>query len=238
VKYFYAPKRTRLYEARNYAIEKSGGELVAFLDVDDWWLPNKLDKQVPLFSDPEVGIVCSNYWFHHELKRKRWLALERSVPTGRVLDALLKSYFVGLVTLVVRRSAMAALEYPCDPRYHIVGDADLVIRLSIDWKLDCVDEPLAVYRLHDNNETVKNAALIDELKTWLADMARVEAIRSSPNFSAIKNYFTYVEAMRQILKSDRSNAFRLARALPWGKPKLKLGAALLLPTSIARRLKN
>jgi glycosyltransferase involved in cell wall biosynthesis len=238
LKYFYAPKHTRLYEARNYAIEKCGGEFLAFLDVDDWWFPSKLVKQVVLFSDPQVGIVCSNYWFHSERKKKRWLALKRSVPTGWVLDELLKSYFVGLVTLVLRRSAMASLEYLCDPRYHLVGDADLVIRLSIGWKLEYVGEPLALYRLHDNNETAKDGGLTDELKIWFADMARIESIRSSPNFSTIKNYFTYVEAMRRILKSDRSNALRLARSLPWGTPKLKLGAALLLPTSMARRLKN
>jgi glycosyltransferase involved in cell wall biosynthesis len=238
LKYFYAPKHARLYEARNYAIDKCGGEFLAFLDVDDWWFPNKLVKQVALFSDPQVGIVCSNYWFHSERKRKRWLALKRPVATGWVLDELLKSYFVGLVTLVVRRSAAASLEHLCDPRYNMVGDADLVIRLSIAWKLDYVEEPLALYRLHENNESTKYGALTDEMKIWLADMARVEPIRSSPNFSAIKNSFTYSEAMHWILKSDRTNALRLARSLPWGKPKLRLGAALLLPTSIARRLKN
>ena len=36
-KYFYSPKHTLLYEARNYAIEKASGEFYAFLDVDDWW---------------------------------------------------------------------------------------------------------------------------------------------------------------------------------------------------------
>jgi glycosyltransferase involved in cell wall biosynthesis len=238
LKYFYAPKHSRLYEARNYAIEKCCGEFLAFLDVDDWWFPNKLERQVTRFSDPLVGIVCSNYWIDNERRRKRWLALRRSVPTGWVLDDLLKLYYVGLVTLVVRRSAMDSLDYLCDPRYHIVGDADLVIRLSIRWKLDYVGEPLALYRLHDNNETSKHGLLTEDLKCWLANMGEVEPIRSSPNFSSTKNHFTYVEAMYRILQSDRPKALRLARSLPWGMPKLKLGAALLLPTSMARKFKN
>jgi len=44
LKYFYAPSHTPLYEARNYAVEKSEGEFLAFLDVDDWWLPTKLEQ--------------------------------------------------------------------------------------------------------------------------------------------------------------------------------------------------
>jgi glycosyltransferase involved in cell wall biosynthesis len=239
LKYHDAPTHTWLYEARNCAIAEGRGEFLAFLDVDDWWLPEKLEKQTALFMNPQVGIVCSNYWIEHERKKKRWLAFRRPAPTGWVLDELLKSYFVGLVTLMVRRSAIASLDYPCDPRYHIMGDTDLVIRLAIRWKLECVQEPLAVYRIHDDNETAKHLSrLTDELKCWLAEMQEVEAIRSCANFSTIKNYFTYLEAMHRILQSDRSAAFRLARGLPWGRSKLRLGAALLLPTSMARRIKS
>ena len=70
-KYFYAKKHTWLYEARNYAIEKSGGDFIAFLDVDDWWLPSKLEKQILLFSDAEVGFTYGNYFLKNELKKKK-----------------------------------------------------------------------------------------------------------------------------------------------------------------------
>jgi glycosyltransferase involved in cell wall biosynthesis len=241
LKYFRAPTHNRLYAARNYALAEGSGELLAFLDVDDWWLPNKLERQVPLFADPQVGIVCSNYWCEHEVKNKRWLALKRPPPTGRVLDDLLKFYFVGLLTLMVRRSAVASLDHAFDPRYHVLGDAELVIRLSNQWKLGCAYEPLAVYRLHQNNETAKHLNLggvIDEYKWWLADLQQVDAFRSSAGFQSIKNVATYVEAMHRLLRADRAGALRLARGLPWGMPKLKLCLAAFLPTSITRKIKN
>ena len=48
LKYFYAPKHTLLYEAKNSAIQKASGEFYAFLDVDDWWIPEKLEKQLQI----------------------------------------------------------------------------------------------------------------------------------------------------------------------------------------------
>ena len=64
--YYYAPKHTILYEARNYAIERSKGEFLVFLDVDDWWAPKKLSLQVPFFEDETVGLVCGNYEVFYE----------------------------------------------------------------------------------------------------------------------------------------------------------------------------
>ena len=71
-KYYYAPEHSKiLYEARNYAITKANGDFFAFLDVDDWWLPNKLEKQIPLFNDPKVGVVYGNFWNFYEKKIKQ-----------------------------------------------------------------------------------------------------------------------------------------------------------------------
>jgi len=47
----YAPK------SRNIGISHSKGDLIAFLDDDDEWYPDKLEKQVKLFLDSDVGLV-------------------------------------------------------------------------------------------------------------------------------------------------------------------------------------
>ena len=55
-KYFLAEKHTKfLYEARNQALQKAQGDYIALLDVDDWWLPNKLSEQIPLFNNSKAG---------------------------------------------------------------------------------------------------------------------------------------------------------------------------------------
>jgi glycosyltransferase involved in cell wall biosynthesis len=239
LKYFYAPKHTLLYEARNSAMERARGEFLAFLDVDDWWTPDKLEKQVPLFSDPEVGIVCGNYWVESERKNKRWVALKSPPPTGGVTAALLKSNFVGLATLVIRRAALDSLEYRCNPRYHIMGDYDLVLRLSLGWKLGCVNEPVAHYRLHAGNETMKHRnLLIDEMEHWLEEAGRDERFARSPGFPFIRNQLLYLRGIYQALESRKREAFRAMLAMSRSKLKLRLVAALVLPGFVLRRLPN
>lgn len=238
-KYFYAHKHTWLYEARNYAIERSNGDFVAFLDVDDWWLPSKLEKQILLFSDMEVGFTCGNYLLKNEGKKKTWIALKNTIPTGWVLDELLESYFVGLLTLMVRRSALDSLEYLCDSRYHVMGDLDLVIRLSINWKLDAVQEPIAVCRKHGSNELIKHRARhVNELERWIKEMGQVKEIRSSSSFHYIKINYTYQKAMNQVLQLHKMNAFRLSLNLPWSLIKIRLWAAILSPIFIIKRIKK
>ena len=76
LKYYLAPTHTKiLYEARNYALKKATGDFIAFLDVDDWWLPNKLEQQIPLFDDPKVGLVYGNlWWFYTRFKTQVFTA--------------------------------------------------------------------------------------------------------------------------------------------------------------------
>jgi glycosyltransferase involved in cell wall biosynthesis len=239
IKYFYAPMHTWLYEARNYAIEKANGEFFAFLDVDDWWMPEKLEKQVPLFQDAEVGMVCANYWAVSEKKNRKWLMFERPIPTGWVLSDLLKFYFPGLLTLMIRRFAFEGLSHGCDPRYHIIGDFDLVVRLSIHWKMGCVQKPLACYRLHGNNETAKHTRRhVAETATWMSEMGNVDVIRQSPGWKQLGTNHTYLNALDQVLSGNRRAGRQLLRDLPWSKLKLRLLVILCLPISVVQKIKN
>lgn len=239
IKYFYAPKHTPLYEARNFAVKNASGKFLAFLDVDDLWLPNKLELQINLFADPEVGFSCGNYWIESERKDRRWLAFRGRLPEGLVLDELLKFYFVGLVTLMVRRTAFDLLPQPFDPRYHIIGDMDLVIRLAMTWKLAAIQRPVAIYRLHANNESSRHRDKhADELELWSSEMSKSEAIGLSQNSHFIMSHFAYIKAMNFALQGNKLGAYSLMKELPWGRLKLRILASIILPLFVVRRLKN
>ena len=139
--YFYAPNHTRLYEARNYAYEQSKGEFIAFLDVDDWWEPTKLEDQIKLFSDHCVGLVYSNFWIASAGSQKLKIAYKKTLTSGFVLNKQLQSYTVGILTIMVRRSSLESLDYIFDQDYQIIGDFDLVIRLAVKWKFVSIQKP-------------------------------------------------------------------------------------------------
>lgn len=239
LKYFYAPTHTFLYEARNYVLEKASGDFYAFLDVDDWWAEDKLEKQMPLFSDPQVGMVCGNYWVRNELKNRNWVARTRPAPQGWVLPDLLQDYFVGLLTLMVRKSAVDALDRPFDPRYHVIGDLDLVVRLSAKWKLAYVHDAIAYYRIHGSNETGRHRFRhIQELEAWVGEMQTDASVGLVFQYGGFNNQFVYIKSKYELIKGNKLKAFHLMKKMLWGNLKWRLIFALLIPEYLIKKILN
>ena len=239
-KYYYAPKYSKiLYEAKNYAIAKANGDFFAFLDVDDWWLPNKLEKQIPLFSDPKVGVVYGNFWYFYEKQNKTKIFRKKTLPTGMVLKDLLRDYFIGSPTYVIRKKSMEKLNYHFNNHFHIIGEFDLILRLSVDWKLNCVQSPVAHARIHGKNESYLNRNLeIDELKMWYDTMGENPIFSSLNELSQIKKKYMYLDAMETILKERFRKSFFKVVQYPLCFNKLKLIIALLLPKFSIKKIKN
>ena len=239
LKYFYASKHSRLYEARNYAIQKASGEFFAFLDVDDWWTHEKLKKQIKLFEDSDVGLVYGNYWFENERKDTRIILYKKRLPSGRILNDLLKHYVVGLLTIVIRRQAFENLAYPFNSKYHIIGDFDLVIRTALSWKIECIQEPCALYRRHGNNESYKHEQLvIKENEEWIAEIKKHPVISRMDGFKvqAIQN--NYRKAVISVSNQNYLAAIKVFFLLPMNIEKIKLLLIILLPKFILKIIRN
>ena len=69
IKYFCSDENMPLGYARNLAFKKANGEFIAFLDDDDLWMPSKLEEQIPLFNNSNVGLVYGNLWYQIEKKK-------------------------------------------------------------------------------------------------------------------------------------------------------------------------
>jgi glycosyltransferase involved in cell wall biosynthesis len=222
LRYFYAPTHSLLYKARNHAINKASGEFIAFLDVDDWWRADKLESQIPLFADPEVGFACSNYWVVREGHRRHKL-FKRSLPSGWVLNDILTDYPVGLLTLVLRRTAFDGLLGGCDPRFHICGDMELVVRLAMKWKMAACQESLAWYRIHGDNESPKHRARsVTEYQMMLDKLGTQPGIVGLSGYKRLEDQHRYLQARLLINEEKLSDAVRQMKELPWGEYKVKL----------------
>ncbi len=165
LKYFLSNEHTNLSEARAFAIDKSKGDIITFLDVDDYWNNSILEAQVALYKDDEVDFSCGNFYIVEGSEKDRLFKRGR-IPSGYVLNNLLANYPVGLLTLAVRRSAYLSVGgFSSD--YHIIGDFDLVIKLAANGKMGSFQGPLAYCRKDGNNESILKVDLyLQELKKW------------------------------------------------------------------------
>ena len=188
IKYYLAEKHTTLYEARNYAINKAKGEFYAFLDVDDWWKSDKLKKQIPFFSNKNVGLVYSNFYKYDEIKDKVNINHNKILPSGNVTNLLLKNYNIGWLTVIIRRSFFEKLNLKFNPLYNVIGDYDLIMRLSTICEIFYFDELTAYCRWHGKNlQIVQQKKHIDELMHWSSEMKNFPSISSLSNFSYFQN---------------------------------------------------
>ena len=240
LKYYLATSHTQiLYEARNYALKKTNGDFIAFLDVDDWWLPDKLEKQIPLFSDSEVGLVYGKLWYFFEQKNKKKIFKKKNLPTGMILEELLHENVIGSPTYVIRKKALENLKYHFNNDFHIIGDYDIYTRLAIKWKFNCVQVPIAFARIHGQNESLLNRNKeIDEMKIWYNEVKKNPIFSSSSGLNQIPLRISYLEIMQAILNDRFIKSFSMVIKYPLCLNKIKLLIALLLPKFVLKKIKN
>ena len=235
-KYFYASEHTLLYKARNEAIKKATGELIAFLDVDDWWKKDKLELQVPLFNNCEIGLVYGNVHVFNEKRNTKKIFNKKKLPKGFILDYLLKDYNIGILTIIIRKNCLKNQASPFNEKFHIIGDFDLVIKMSEKYKFDCVQKSVATYRLHKKNESLlQNPRHIKELKYWYKEMLDYSEISKNVNFKNIISIINFMEIKNYIQKNNLKEAKILLKKIPISLRKIKFIIALLLPSYFLKR---
>jgi len=239
LKYHLASEHTPLYAARNLAIHESSGEFIAFLDVDDYWYSNKLEKQIPLFDNKKTAVVFGNYFIKNE-NAKTYKIAHNELYSGAVLNKLLAKYVVGLVALVIRKSSVDSMETIFNPDFMIIGDFDLVIRLSAEWDLDAVTDAIAVYRWHGENlSSTQIRVQIEELEKWIKYIQlNHQYIYEQNNFNNQYFLLKYLKGLCAIEDGNYYTAIRYLLMLPLGKYKIKLFTSLILPSFILNKLRT
>lgn len=145
-------------KARNAGIAAASGELIAWLDADDLWLPAKLERQVPEFSRREVALVYGRQRRFRQLDAlgKEW---PPELPQGDVFVPLYYFCFMPSSSVIVRRSAILG-EAGFDESLSSAVDWDMWLRIAIRWQVAGVSAVVSLYRVHDQQISAKKAQQI------------------------------------------------------------------------------
>ena len=224
LKYYKAQNHEKLYVARNQALSKAKGEYIAFLDVDDLWEPKKLEKQIKLFEDQEVGLVYGNLWrlYNYPIffKKKH---VKKNLLRGFIFDNLLEDDFIGLSTIVLRKKYLKNFPNIFDEKYNMLSDYDFILRFSKEVKFDFVNEPVSTYRIHKNNMSKKYLEEhVTQMNEWIKERSEKNFFSSDTQIDKLKSHLEYLKIKLMIKKSRFIPTVRKIMEYPNFLIKIKL----------------
>jgi glycosyltransferase involved in cell wall biosynthesis len=223
-------------EARNTAVREAYGRFVSFLDSDDRWLPDKLERELPVLeADLTVGLVHGHVDLigpgdepladeterHHEL----FSAAHRNSVTyaGYAFDC---RCFSSAVT--VRKQAVEEVGF-YDPAL-LLDDYDLYLRLTLAWKIVFLEgAAVALYRHHPDQMTTYELTMgqIQTAEKHLRLLEERNDIRDAE--LARRNFQLMLARSWAVLGDQKASRRHLLRAL-------RLDRGLLREPWVVRRL--
>lgn len=133
--------------ARNTGIRAAHGEIIAFLDSDDEWMPEKLFEQVRVLrEDPNCDAVYTDIYFVHE--DGKMITHRFPKVNGNIYYELLKKNVVGTTSTVLLRRQCFDTVGLFDESLPSCQDWDMWIRISKNYKFRKIDKPLVKYKWH------------------------------------------------------------------------------------------
>ena len=232
--------------ARQFGISKAKSELIAFCDQDDLWLPTKLEKQIPLFENKEVGLVfCGAIEDHITEDRKVELPFYNSFR-GNIFESLLQRNEIVSCTAVARKALLVKTN-AFDKDRGLMGVDDWLawLKLSLVCQVDFVEEYLALHVFHGSNYSSNEWSMYRAEKVCLEKIKEFAIIYPQNNTIdytkvELNIHLRYAESL--IYTGDFNNgasALHCANRLSFSTKRLvKFLLLKMIPNSVLLRLQG
>lgn len=151
IKYYYAPAHTSLYQGRSCALKLCVGEYLAFLDCDDLWADEKLEKQINVFeNNKDIVLVHSNTLFFNSDTGSERIFNKKSRISGYIFKENLLDYQFSLETVMVRMQTISVNGIDFGD-FNMIGERDFFSMVCFYGDVFYIDEVLGKWRIHNNN---------------------------------------------------------------------------------------
>lgn len=148
IKYIKRENTIPLYGARNEAIKHAAGTLIAFLDCDDLWLPNKLETQVNMMGPSDKALCYSSVYCMQGKQRTTKLVKDHQ---NNQIRKLIKNYDITISSVMIKKEVFA--EHGMRFSEHLQYSGDFLLCMLIAYRFGAIatSELLAYYRIHPQN---------------------------------------------------------------------------------------
>ena len=239
VKYFYSNNKLSLYQARNKALEHASGKIIAFLDVDDWWDENYLSSRGLLFNDDNQDYFYCNRYTFYEKNKELEIFRKLDLPNGKIYNYLAKDYFITISGLIIKKEIFDKVGL-FNKNFNIIGDFDLVMRMSRKFNAHATNEPLLFYRYHKNNFSKINLEMFfKEFNKWFNDQAKQKDKDFLNNIKYFEKKLLSYE-IKNLLVNSGKNFYLLRKIAKYPNlfEKLKFLMVFLMPKQVVNYLKK
>jgi glycosyltransferase involved in cell wall biosynthesis len=212
IKYYLNNKTEPLYKARNQAIKASNGEMIAFLDCDDWWENNYLSSREEFFSDPNIDFYYCGTNFFYEKSNKKKIYKKYFLPTGKIFSELSKDYFL-IISGVIFKKEIFSKHGMFNENLDILGDYDFFMRISQYANAHSINSTLINYRVHEKNYSkLHKKTFYEEYKDWYNHNFKSNDIQFKANKYNFKKRLDYLE-LDYLLYEENKNIFLYKKIL-------------------------
>jgi glycosyltransferase involved in cell wall biosynthesis len=150
--------------SRNFGVQQATSDWIAFLDADDLWEPNKLERQMQqLACEPRADLCYTGRTtFTVRDGVRHFISTIPGPPDREIRDALFKRCTFLPSTVLIRKSTFLAVGGYAT-HFKIAEDWDLWLRLLHSGaRFTGCPEPLLLYRMHDSNVSSNGLLLLEE----------------------------------------------------------------------------
>ncbi len=153
-KYFKSKKNVSLGQARAWAVDQCQGEYIAFLDVDDEWLPEKTSLQIERMLEDDSVLSYGGIIEMYENRKKVKLILPKH-PSLNNFKHNLMQFEIQMPTIMIKHSTLIQKGLNFDPQVFASEEYCLSMQLMVGEKVSVIKRPLAKYLVRTNSLTNK-----------------------------------------------------------------------------------
>jgi glycosyltransferase involved in cell wall biosynthesis len=181
LKYYYSNSTTTLSYARFEAVKKAKGKYLSFLDCDDLWQNDKLEKQIEMFlHDSSLAFIYGLTQIIYDDNKKNLTRLDSNIIPensklyeGMIFDKLLIEDFIPFPSVLIDKSKLFECgDFPVNFNHSI--DYWIFLNLAKKYKVKVLKKICCKYRIHQKNLSntqlvLCNTENIKLIKSFLPD---------------------------------------------------------------------